>query len=116
MVRLARVCRPPAVRRGEPGSGGPRGSGSRRAGSWHPAAEPRRHPSRHGPGHLATAWAVGADLRAVVTYDARMPVVAAAVGLPVSGPRWSSGRTIGLTLPPVVPGCTAGPCAALRSV
>jgi len=66
MVRLARVCRPPAVRRGEPGSGG-RGvlddvgalaPGTPAPGSWHPAAEPRRHPSRHDPGHLATTRAI----------------------------------------------------------
>lgn len=36
--------------------------------------------------HIATAQAVGADLRAVVTYDNRMQELATAVRLPVEAP------------------------------
>ena len=36
--------------------------------------------------HLATALALGGDLAAVVTYDARMAEAALALGLPVSAP------------------------------
>lgn len=36
--------------------------------------------------HLASAQAIGADLRAVVTYDHRMASVATALGLPVQRP------------------------------
>ncbi len=37
--------------------------------------------------HLASAQLIGADLRAIVTYDQRMTVAAAALGLPVDAPR-----------------------------
>jgi len=37
--------------------------------------------------HLASALLIGADLRAVVTYDTRMAEVATAMGLPVDAPR-----------------------------
>src|SRR5207302_10998752 len=37
--------------------------------------------------HLAAALGLGADLGAVVTYDARMSSAAQALGLPVIGPR-----------------------------
>lgn len=36
--------------------------------------------------HLATARTLGADLRAVVTYDARMSTAAIALGMTVEGP------------------------------
>jgi predicted nucleic acid-binding protein len=36
--------------------------------------------------HLATARAVGADLRAVITYDQGMQAAAAAIGVPVAAP------------------------------
>lgn len=36
--------------------------------------------------HLASAQVIGADLRAVVTYDQRMALAASAVGLPVEMP------------------------------
>lgn len=36
--------------------------------------------------HLAAAWRLGSDLRAVVTYDHRMQQAANAVGLPVAAP------------------------------
>lgn len=37
--------------------------------------------------HLQSARELGADLRAVVTYDERMKAAAAAVGLPIEAPR-----------------------------
>jgi len=37
--------------------------------------------------HLASALLVGADLRAVVTYDQRMADAASALGLPLEAPR-----------------------------
>lgn len=37
--------------------------------------------------HLASAQLVGADLRAVVTYDQRMATAATALGIPVDAPR-----------------------------
>ncbi len=37
--------------------------------------------------HLAAALGLGADLAAVVTYDARMSTAAQALGLPVIAPR-----------------------------
>ena len=37
--------------------------------------------------HLATALGLGADLAAVVTYDARMTTAAQALGLPLIAPR-----------------------------
>ena len=36
--------------------------------------------------HLASAQLVGADLRAVVTYDLRMAAAAALIGMPVDAP------------------------------
>jgi predicted nucleic acid-binding protein len=36
--------------------------------------------------HLAAARAVGADLRAVITYDPQMQAAAVAVGIPVDAP------------------------------
>lgn len=37
--------------------------------------------------HLATAQLLGADLRAVLTYDARMTAVAVSLSLPIASPR-----------------------------
>ncbi len=36
--------------------------------------------------HLATALAIGGDLHAVLTYDARMTAAAAAIGIPTAAP------------------------------